>query len=219
MQRRLIIAGLMICCLTACGMSEEAKATSLAETEKAEQFDALSMTATKLAGPSDTPTNTFTPTITPTSTQTPPPSETPLPSLTPTPPEGSAYVPDVVGLTYTEATELLKELGLPWYYVAVIKKDTPTWEVIEQSPRAGALLDLEEMQVKLVISFNAESPPRPQPRSGYFFSDSCHGISKEGVCYGGSVFWCENSNLLVQDCSFCDGYCGTNEGIKVCFCP
>ncbi len=219
MQKKLILVGLILCCLNACGKSEEALATSIAETQQAEQFDALAMTATKLAGPSDTPTNTFTPTITPTLTSTPTPSDTPLPSTTPTPPEGSAYVPDLVGLTYAEATTILKDLGLPWYYVAVVKKDTPTWEVVEQSPRAGALLDLEEMQVKLVISFSADSPPRPQPRSGYFIDDSCRGISQEGVCYGGSVFWCENTNLLMQDCSFCDGYCGTNEGIKVCYCP
>ncbi len=219
MYKQLLLVGGMLCFLSACGKSEEAIATSIAETQKAEEFEALAMTATKLAGPSDTPTNTFTPTITPTASQTPTPSDTPLPSSTPTPPEGSAYVPDLVGLTYNEATVILKGLGLPWYYVAVVSNDTPTWEVMDQSPRAGALLDLEEMQVKLVISFSAESPPRPQPRAGYFYSDSCHGIPEAGVCYGNFVFWCENTNLIMQDCSFCDGYCGTNEGIKVCFCP
>jgi len=219
MFRKVILVGLILCCLNACGKSEEAEATIMAETQQADPFYALSLTATKLAGPSDTPTNTFTPTITPTSTNTPLPSDTPLPSTTPTPPEGSAYVPDLVGLTYKEATALLMELDLPWYYVAVVKKDTPTWEVIDQSPRGGALLDLEEMQVKLVISFSADSPPRPQPRSGYFVSDSCRGITEEGFCYAGSVFWCENTNLMMQDCAFCDGYCGTNDGIKVCYCP
>jgi hypothetical protein len=219
MHKQVLLAGMMLCFLSACGKSEAAIATSIAATQKAEEFEALAMTATKLAGPSDTPTNTFTPTITSTATQTPTPSDTPLPSSTSTPPEGSAYVPDLVGLTYDEATAILSELGLPWYYVAVVSSDTPMWEVMDQSPRAGALLDLEEMQVKLVISFSADSPPRPQPRSGYFVSDSCRGVTKEGVCYGGSVFWCENTNLLMQDCSFCDGYCGTNDGIKVCFCP
>jgi hypothetical protein len=219
MRRQMFLAGLMFFCLTACGKSEEAVATSIAETQKADEFEALAMTATKLAGPSDTPTNTFTPTITPTSTCTPMPSDTPLPSLTPTPPEGSAYVPDLVGLTYAEATAILKELGLPWYYVAVIKKDTPTWEVIEQEPRAGALLNLEEKQVKLVISFSAESPPRPQPRAGYFFDNKCGDLTYAGVCYAGLVIWCENGKVLYQDCSFCDGYCGTHDGIKVCYCP
>ncbi len=221
MQKKMILVGLILCCLSACGKSEEAKTTSIAETQQADPFYALSLTATKLAGPSDTPTKTFTPTITPTSTHTPLPSDTPLPSTTPTPPEGNAYVPDLVGMTYQEATALLTELGLPWYYVAVVKKDTPTWEVIDQSPRAGALLDLEEMQVKLVISFSADSPPRPQPRVGYFYNNDCRDLTKKGVCFSGMVIWCENGKVLYQDCSFCNGYCGYNsdEGINVCYCP
>ena len=221
MRERLIALILMACLLGACAQSEEAKATSAVETQKAQEYEALAATATKLAGPSDTLTVTSTASITPTATQTPTPSETPLPSFTPTPPEGSAYVPDLVGLTYEEATQILKDLELPWYYVAVIDKDTPTGQVIEQSPRPGALLDLEEMQVKLVVSFSASSPPRPQPRVGYFFRSPCGDLTEVGVCFGGSVFWCDGNKVLVQDCSFCNGYCGYNreEEINTCFCP
>lgn len=123
-------------------------------------------------------------------------------------------------MAYKEATELLDELGLPWYYVSVVLNDVPAWQIVEQTPRAGSLLDVENMSVKLVVSFDSLSKPRPQGRAGTFFGTDCLGLNIKGTCYAGAAFWCEDKKLFYQDCSYCNGICGFNDDdLAVCYCP
>ena len=123
----------------------------------------LALTATAAAEATDTPLPTATTTLTPTSTSTP------APTLTPTPPPGMAYVPDFIGMDLPDAEAIVIELGFRWFYVAVVNRDVPEWQVFEQSPDPGSLIDLDEERVRLFVAVDhftptpTEKPPEPPP--------------------------------------------------------
>ena len=101
--------------------------------------------------PSDTPepteTNTLVPTSTATATAVPTatPSLTPWPTATPTAtftktplPAGWVEVPDVIGMYYRDARNLIIRSGLNFVYRDVLDLDLPTGTVLIQNPVPGS---------------------------------------------------------------------------------
>lgn len=99
--------------------------------------------------PSDTPKPTETNTPEPTSTATPvptaTPSLTPLPTATPTAtftktplPAGWVEVPDVIGMYYRDARNLIIRSGLNFVYRDVLDLDLPTGTILIQNPFPGS---------------------------------------------------------------------------------
>ncbi len=96
--------------------------------------------------PASIPTKTVTSTITPslTATQSPTPSITPspTPTVTLTPiPEGYVVVPEVIGIPYIEARDILLESGLSLLYQDVLGVDIPQGTVLDQEPSAGVVVE------------------------------------------------------------------------------
>jgi len=101
-------------------------------------------TATDVPLPIDTltpePTQTETPTLVPTATptETPLPTATPTETFTPTPlPAGWVKVPDVIGMYYRDARNLIIRTGLNFVYRDVLDLDLPTGTVLIQNPVPG----------------------------------------------------------------------------------
>ena len=100
--------------------------------------------------PTDTPVPTQTPTPEPTATETPTqvptatPTDTPLPTATPTEtytptplPAGWVEVPDVIGMHYRDARNLIIRRGLNFVYRDILDLDLPTGTVLIQNPIPG----------------------------------------------------------------------------------
>ena len=214
----LAVSSLVFCLCTGCGASESAVATAVAETERARALKALALTATAAAQATDTPSPTATSTMTPTAT------DTPQPSPTPTPPPGMAYVPDLIGLDLPDAEEILNELGCRWFYVAVINTEVPEWQVVDQEPEPGSLIDLDDDRIRIFVAVAEYTPtprPVPAPRAPEPAPNPCGDITYEGVCIDNVCYWCEDSQLWYMDCSSCGGYCGWSDTYNyfTCFCP
>ena len=81
----------------------------------------------------------MTPTSTPEpATETPIPTLTPTETLTPTPlPAGWAIVPDVMGMHYRDARNLIIRSGLNFVYRDVLELELPVGTVLIQSPVPG----------------------------------------------------------------------------------
>lgn len=93
-------------------------------------------TSTETAVP--TATDTETPVPTPTPTETPLPTATPTETYTPTPlPAGWVKVPDVIGMHYRDARNLIIRTGLNFVYRDVLDLDLPTGTVLIQNPVPG----------------------------------------------------------------------------------
>lgn len=99
--------------------------------------------------PSETPEPTETPTPEPTSTATPAPTatptSTPMPTATPTAtttktplPAGWVEVPDVIGMYYRDARNLIIRSGLNFVYRDVLDLELPTGTVLIQNPVPGS---------------------------------------------------------------------------------
>ena len=81
---------------------------------------------TDTSTPEPTPTETSTPIPTPTATETPLPTATPTETFTPTPlPAGWVEIPDVIGLQYLDARNLIIRNGLNFAYRDVLDLDLP----------------------------------------------------------------------------------------------
>ena len=205
MMRPSISAGmsaLVVLACSACAASGSAVAAAISQTEGARALEALALTATAAAEATDTPLPTATTTLTPTSTSTP------APTLTPTPPPGMAYVPDFIGMDLPDAEAIVIELGFRWFYVAVVNRDVPEWQVFDQSPDPGSLIALDGERVRLFAAVEAFTPtPVPEPRGGSTSGDACGGVTYQGYCDGNVVVWCEGGQLWWYDCASCGGYC------------
>lgn len=183
------MSALVVLACSACGVSENAVSTAISQTEGARALEALALTATAAAEATDTPSPSATTTLTPTSTSTP------APTLTPTPPPGMAYVPDLIGMDLPDAEAIVIELGCRWFYVAVVNRDVPEWQVFQQSPDPGSLIDLDGGRVRLFVAVEdftptpTEKPPEPPfpppPPSPRPFSASPAPLGNQGG--GGAV--------------------------------
>jgi len=88
--------------------------------------------------PEPTATETPTPVPTATATETPLPTATPTETYTPTPlPAGWVEVPDVIGMHYRDARNLIIRSGLNFVYRDVLDLDLPTGTVLIQNPFPG----------------------------------------------------------------------------------
>jgi len=83
-----VVSGLLVLATLACAMSESARATRMAETEEAQEIEALIQTSTAAALATDTPAPTATILI----------------------PPGMGFVPDLIGMDLDEAQRLLEQL-------------------------------------------------------------------------------------------------------------
>jgi hypothetical protein len=212
-RRRLgILLALVVTLISSCRFlvvaSEEQIATAIAETNQAEEISAFYDARTQEALATETPV--------PTSTDTPIPSDTPLPTSTFTPeaPAGMAYLPDLVGMPYVEASEILIDLDSEkWYYVAVINRQVDEWTVIDQEPEPGTLFDLGDDRVKIIVAVYKFTPTPQIDKGGKQSSDPCGGITYAGICQSNVVYWCQNNVLYYYDCSWCGGVCAWNDAI------
>ena len=90
--------------------------------------------------PSMTPSPTKKPTNTPTTTSQPPPSITASATVTETQlPPGAIVIPELIGMHYLEARELLLELGFTFLYQDVLHLEYPQGTVIDQDPQPGVI--------------------------------------------------------------------------------
>ncbi|MFQ5921642.1 MAG: PASTA domain-containing protein [Anaerolineales bacterium] len=90
--------------------------------------------------PTQEPTATGNATLVPTATPslTPLPTATPTATFTPTPlPAGWVEVPDVIGMHYRDARNLIIRSGLNFVYRDVLDLDLPTGTVLIQNPIPG----------------------------------------------------------------------------------
>ena len=88
--------------------------------------------------PEPTPTETPTPIPTPTATETPLPTATPTETFTPTPlPAGWVEVPDVIGMQYLDARNIIIRSGLNIAYRDVLDLDLPKGSILIQNPVPG----------------------------------------------------------------------------------
>ncbi len=104
-----------------------------------------SMTTSPTANPTSTLTGTDTPlpTILPTATVT----ETPLPP-------GAIVVPELIGMPYSQARELLLELGFTFLFQDVLHLEYPHGTIIDQNPQPGVIGKKEDL-VFLYRGFHA----------------------------------------------------------------
>lgn len=207
----LVLAAISFSCTRELPAKEDMIATAIAETKQVEEIRAFYQTQTEEAKATDTPEPSVTNTETPT--------DTPIPSSTPTPKPsiGMAYLPDFVGMSYPDASEILVDMRSDkWYYVALINKDVEEWTVIDQEPEPGSLVDLLDDRIKLIVAVY-EFTPTPTPpvsdKGGKKSSDPCGGINYAGICESNVVYWCENNTLYYSDCSWCGGVCAWNDAI------
>lgn len=212
------ISALVVLGCTACGPSQSAVATAIAGTERVRTLEALALTATAEAAATATLSPTATMTLTPTST------DTPEPTPSPTPPSGMAYMPDLIGLGRAEAEGIAAELGCRWFWVAVINTQVPEWQVVDQDPLPGTLLNLAEDRVRFFVAVREYTPtprPVPAPREPEPAPDPCGDITYEGTCINNVCYWCEDGQLWYFDCTSCGGYCGWSDENQywTCFCP
>ena len=90
---------------------------------------------TDTSTPEPTSTETPTPIPTPTATETPLPTATPTETFTPTPlPAGWVEVPDVIGMLYLDARNLIIRSGLNFAYRDVLDLDLPRGSILIQNP-------------------------------------------------------------------------------------
>ncbi len=197
---------LVVLLCSACGASESDIATAIAGTEQAHEVEALIQTATAAAMATDTPAPS--PTVEVASTLTPPP--------------GSAYVPDFLGMDLAEAERILTELDFRYIWVAMIKRDVPEWQVCEQSPDPGSLIDPGEERVRIVVAVYRFTPTSPGGGGGGG-GVSC-GLAESAVCASNSLLsYCEGATVLFRDCvDFCSpdsGFCyPDSSGPDWCYC-
>ncbi|MEE8537252.1 MAG: PASTA domain-containing protein [Acidobacteriota bacterium] len=93
---------------------------------------------TQTPTPEPTATETATPVPTATLTETPLPTATPTETYTPTPlPAGWVVVPDVIGMQYRDARNLIIRSGLNFVYRDILDLDLPTGTVLIQNPIPG----------------------------------------------------------------------------------
>ena len=93
---------------------------------------------TDTSTPEPTSTETPTPIPTPTATETPLPTATPTETFTPTPlPAGWVEVPDVIGMQYLDARNLIIRNGLNFAYRDVLDLDLPKGSILIQNPVPG----------------------------------------------------------------------------------
>lgn len=93
---------------------------------------------TETPPPDPTATETVTPIPTATPTETPLPTATPTETFTPTPlPAGWALVPDVIGMQYLDARNLIIRSGFNFAYRDVLDLDLPKGSILIQNPIPG----------------------------------------------------------------------------------
>jgi hypothetical protein len=203
--------------LIACTPSEEVIATALAQTSDAQMLRSLAETLTQAAVSTDTPQPSATASETPSPTNT----STPEITLTSTPPPGSMYVPDFIGMNFWQAhDEFLKESEFRWYYVELINKTIPDWQIFGQTPGPGSLIRVNEEKCKFLVGrISITDTPEPPDKGGKKSSDPCGGITYAGICESNVVYWCENETLYYYDCGWCGGVCLWNDAIGfICSC-
>ena len=130
-QRLALLAALAVA-LAACGAlaGTEIEPTAVRPTDTPEP--------TVTPTPEPTATDIATPVPTATPTETPRPTATPTETYTPTPlPAGWVEVPDVIGMHYRDARNLIIRRGLNFVYRDVLDLDLPTGTVLIQSPIPG----------------------------------------------------------------------------------
>jgi hypothetical protein len=115
-------------------------------------------TATQTVIPSSTITSTWT--SVPTATETPEPTTTATATLIP---EGFRLVPNVVGMHYKQARQVLIDAGLTFIYRDLYDRQHPFGTIVEQEPTAGYVLPLG----KAVILYRAFQAP------GMWVSEAC----------------------------------------------
>jgi len=205
MYRKNLCIGFVLVFLCACAPSDEAIATALAETAEAGALQALIVTLTQQAMATDTPV--------PTQTETPLPTETPTALVTATreAPIGSYYVPDFIGMDYWEARELLEESDARWYYVELINKNYPDYQIFIQEPDPGSLIVINDRKVKIVVAREKMTPtPEPPERKKKSSGDPCEGLTFAGTCIDNVCYWCENGEIWYWDCG--SGTCAWDDG-------
>ncbi|MFQ5942682.1 MAG: PASTA domain-containing protein [Anaerolineales bacterium] len=100
--------------------------------------DTPAPTETLTPEPTATETETETPVPTATSTEIPTSTAIPTETFTPTPlPAGWVKVPDVIGMYYRDARNLIIRSGLNFVYRDVLDLDLPTGTVLIQNPVPG----------------------------------------------------------------------------------
>jgi hypothetical protein len=130
------LAVLSVLAVTACsglgGVEIEPTAEIIPPTDPPPPTETLTPEPTQ----TEIPTETLVPTAT--ATETPLPTETPTATFTPTPlPAGWVKVPDVIGMYYRDARNLILRSGLNFVYRDVLDLDLPTGTVLIQNPIPG----------------------------------------------------------------------------------
>lgn len=221
----LLIIALLISGCNFSGPDADAIQTAIAETEESDTLRKIGTSLAEATIAAAAVTDTLEPSATFTDTPIPSVTSTPEPTSTPVPPEGKAYMPDFNGMEYQDAIDILEEMGSErWIYVVLINMDIPEWEVFDQDPEAGTLVDLNDDRLKIIVGVHKFTPtPKPKSKSGQGnqSSNPCGSITYQGVCVNGVCYWCENNELWYWDCNACGGICGWSDvyNYYTCFCP
>ena len=154
-----MLALLVLLC-SACGMSEIDVATAIAQTEQACGLEALVQTATAAAQATDTP----------------------ISAATATAPPGMGYVPDFLGMDLADAEHLLEQLDFRYIWVAMINREVTEWQVCEQSPDPGSLIDPDADRVRIVVAVYEFTPTSPGVAGS-----NCGNITSTGTCLSSTV--------------------------------
>jgi len=165
---------LLVLSSIACALSESAVATRMAQTEEAQALEALVQTATAAAQATDSP----------------------ISAATATAPPGMGYVPDFLGMDLADAEHLLEQLDFRYIWVAMINREVTEWQVCEQSPDPGSLIDPDADRVRIVVAVYEFTPTSSSGGGG-----NCGSITSTGACIGDMAVWCEGGTLQQVDCS------------------
>ena len=174
---------LLVLSSIACALSESAVATRMAQTEEAQALEALVQTATAAAQATDTP----------------------ISAATATAPPGMGYVPDFLGMDLADAEHLLEQLDFRYIWVAMINREVTEWQVCEQSPDPGSLIDPDADRVRIVVAVYEFTPTSASGQG----AGTC-GIPAERRCVGDVLYFCDGSTVRQVDCS---GFLATCEWV------
>jgi beta-lactam-binding protein with PASTA domain len=79
-------------------------------------------------------------------------------------PEGKTFIPDLTGLNFEDAKQIMKLAGLRLVNVKTRTANLPSNTVLEQSPAPDTLVDLEgDATLTVAITGNAPNPVIPEP--------------------------------------------------------
>jgi hypothetical protein len=108
-----------------------------------------------------------------------------------------------------EAERLLEQLDFRYLWVTLINREVPEWQVYEQSPDPGTLIDLGADRIRLCVAVYVFTPTAPSQGGG-----NCGSVTAVGTCLANVAYWCEGTTLRIHDC---ENACDYGDGI--CMAP